>query len=208
MKKELQDKLFNTYPDIFRDKDKSCQETCMCWGISTGDGWYAILDDLCKNLTMIKEKYDVATIADQVKEKYGTLRFYFHTENGPRWTYSDFKLINYIYMNRYCKLPQWLFNIMNKPISILYSYYSDRSQKLDGKVKIDRHSLGWTSHGVQVFAGPGVRRSIDEYVNQAENFTCITCEDCGMTGATQNDGGWISTLCESCRNKLEKGKTE
>lgn len=30
---ELQEKLFEKYPKIFRQKDLSMNETCMCWGI-------------------------------------------------------------------------------------------------------------------------------------------------------------------------------
>jgi len=50
MKKELQDKLFETYPNIFRQKDLDKTQTAMCWGISCGDGWYTILDELCANI--------------------------------------------------------------------------------------------------------------------------------------------------------------
>ena len=116
MKKELQEKLYENYPAIFRQKDLTKQETAMCWGISCGDGWYNILDTLCfhlRNLVdqphrdtemykswiqkeqeknegvneewierckqLIKESQEktISQIeAVQVKEKYGTLRFY------------------------------------------------------------------------------------------------------------------------------------
>ena len=48
MKKELQDKLFEKYPRIFKQKDLSSQETVMCLGITCGDGWYDIIDTLCE----------------------------------------------------------------------------------------------------------------------------------------------------------------
>jgi hypothetical protein len=47
MKSELQKKLFDKYPKLFRQKNLSCKETCMCWGIETPDSWYNILDCLC-----------------------------------------------------------------------------------------------------------------------------------------------------------------
>jgi hypothetical protein len=47
MNKKLQDKLFKKYPKIFQDKDKPATQTCMCWGIDTGDGWFDLLDTLC-----------------------------------------------------------------------------------------------------------------------------------------------------------------
>ena len=46
MTKELQEKLFNKYPKIFRQKDLSMMETCMCWGIDTDEGWFFLLDQL------------------------------------------------------------------------------------------------------------------------------------------------------------------
>ena len=46
----------------------------------------------------------------------------------------------------------------------------------------------------------------DDYVrniiNFAEHMSYFICEDCGTTnGATQNDHGWITTLCPECRKK-------
>lgn len=84
MKKELQDKLFETYPNIFRQKDLDKTQTAMCWGISCGDGWYTILDELCANIqNRIRnvnrnkpEEEHLVCEAVQVKEKFGGLCFY------------------------------------------------------------------------------------------------------------------------------------
>jgi hypothetical protein len=44
----------------------------------------------------------------------------------------------------------------------------------------------------------------DEYVegliSMAESFSYKICEQCGQRGKP-NKGGWISTLCDNCRNK-------
>ena len=111
MSPELQEQLYNKYPEIFADKDKSMQETAMCWGIETPDDWYNIIDTLCHALTYtyitslsideedgLKFKFKPLdkyykdgndyvyrvqcpqVIAEQVKEKYGTLRFYYRLE--------------------------------------------------------------------------------------------------------------------------------
>ena len=83
MNKELQDKLFEKYPKIFRQKDLPMQQTAMCWGISCGDGWYNIIDTLCgqiqNHLEHNMKDNDGAIVieATQVKEKYGSLRFYY-----------------------------------------------------------------------------------------------------------------------------------
>lgn len=78
MNKELQNKLFKKYPKIFRQKDLPMTETCMCWGIETGDGWYKLIDIICGMLQFHIDNNDHPQIeATQVKEKFGTLRFYF-----------------------------------------------------------------------------------------------------------------------------------
>lgn len=97
MDQELQNKLYEKYPQFFVNKDKTPMESPMCFGIETGNGWYEILSNVC---WMIKqhednnrwrreylEKNDPERLAqepeyfpvkfDQVKEKYGGLRLYF-----------------------------------------------------------------------------------------------------------------------------------
>ena len=78
MKKELQDKLFNHYPKLFKDKDKSPKETLICFGIECDDGWYWLINNLCKCIqTYIDNNKKVTQIkVVQVKEKFGELRFY------------------------------------------------------------------------------------------------------------------------------------
>jgi hypothetical protein len=79
MKPELEAKLFEKYPDIFVEKDLPMNQTCMCWGIECGDGWYDLLDRLCEKIeSVFKEEPDLRgeLRAVQVKEKYGGLRFY------------------------------------------------------------------------------------------------------------------------------------
>jgi hypothetical protein len=78
MDKVLQERLFNDFPKIFVEKDLPKQQTCMCWGICTDDGWFGLLYKLCEHLQWDtdKNKYP-QVIAQQVKEKFGTLRFYY-----------------------------------------------------------------------------------------------------------------------------------
>lgn len=84
------EKFMSRFPILFQDRKKSMQETCMCWGIECPKGWWHILDQLCTvlefhNMEFVKN-YGVAIVADQVKEKFGTLRFYYDVrpvdENG------------------------------------------------------------------------------------------------------------------------------
>jgi len=79
MRTELEAKLFEKYPDLFMEKDLPMDQTCMCWGIEVGDGWYDILDRLCEKIEgVFQEEPNLRGTfrAVQVKEKYGGLRFY------------------------------------------------------------------------------------------------------------------------------------
>jgi len=77
MKTELQIKLFEKYPKIFKQKDLSIKESCMCWGVECGDGWYWLIDQLCNSLQRYIDSNNKEQIeAVQIKEKYGTLCFY------------------------------------------------------------------------------------------------------------------------------------
>lgn len=85
MKKELDEKLVEKYPLIFKDRYGSMQDTAMCWGFSCGDGWYYLIDTLCDtiqshidNSIKFNNKEISQVVAVQVKEKFGTLRFYYN----------------------------------------------------------------------------------------------------------------------------------
>jgi len=90
MKQELDELLCTKYPKMMVNRNKNMQETCMCWGFECGDGWFNILDQLMSNIQHhidwnnqnfdkgYKQYKQVAQVTlDQVKEKFGTLRFYY-----------------------------------------------------------------------------------------------------------------------------------
>jgi hypothetical protein len=64
------------YPIIFQDRNKPMSETCMCWGFDVGKGWQELLHNLCKKIDTLYKLTGIGVKADQVKEKYGSLRFY------------------------------------------------------------------------------------------------------------------------------------
>ena len=75
--------LCKKYPNLYKDRSKSPQETCMCWGFSCGDGWYDLIDKLSakleKEIIKFKEENpeeEEYPAAAQVKEKFSMLRFY------------------------------------------------------------------------------------------------------------------------------------
>jgi hypothetical protein len=85
MKPELQKQLFDKYPKIFRQKDLAMQETCMCWGLEVGNGWFKLIDALCSCLQFDTDENNYPQVeATQVKEKFGSLRFYTNGENDKQ----------------------------------------------------------------------------------------------------------------------------
>ncbi len=77
MKEELENQLVEKYPKIFANVDKPQTESLMCYGCCCGDGWYDLIDVLCYCLqeTTIQNG-EPQIVAFQIKEKFGTLRFY------------------------------------------------------------------------------------------------------------------------------------
>jgi hypothetical protein len=76
MKTELDEKLCKAFPKIFAQRNLPMTQTCMCWGFSCEDGWYDLIYDLCEKIQKHCDEKGIQVEAVQVKEKYGTLRFY------------------------------------------------------------------------------------------------------------------------------------
>ena len=97
MDQELQNQLYEKYPQFFSNKDKGIKQSCMAWGIDCNNGWHDIISSVCwmirqhednkawrkkyleendpEKLQQEPEYFPVKF--DQIKEKYGTLRIYF-----------------------------------------------------------------------------------------------------------------------------------
>lgn len=101
MREELDSKLVSDFHLIFKNRNGSIMETCMAWGFECGDGWEPLIRNTCKviqhhidqrnennewrkkyNLEHNVNKFNVfdeiqQVTADQIKEKYAGLRFYY-----------------------------------------------------------------------------------------------------------------------------------
>lgn len=51
--------------------------------------------------------------------------------------------------------------------------------------------------GLRFYASP-LEAQQQTLINKAEADSYRICEECGATGETYNQGGWIRTLCEQC----------
>ena len=77
MRIELDRALCARFPKLYCDRHGDVTQTCMVWGFDCGDGWFQII----WNLGLMLEQLSPETVASQVKEKFGTLRFYVHECN-------------------------------------------------------------------------------------------------------------------------------
>lgn len=72
MNKENTKKLYDDFPNLYKQHKLSIMENCMPWGFDCGNGWFNLIYNLSKKISEIAPECE----ATQVKEKYGTLRFY------------------------------------------------------------------------------------------------------------------------------------
>lgn len=85
MNKELETALGEEFPFMRREGQNSANAYQM-FGIEAGAGWYELIRSLCRELTeaCARAGREKDLVVDQVKEKYGALRFYCHLEGGAK----------------------------------------------------------------------------------------------------------------------------
>lgn len=73
--------LIESFPDLYSGYTGDVMQTLMPFGFECGDGWYDIIWDLSEQLEPL------GVVAVQVKEKYGTLRFYIDYGTAEAYDY-------------------------------------------------------------------------------------------------------------------------
>jgi len=86
MTPELEEEIIKKYPKIFHQEDEISGEVHItCSYFQCGDGWYTLIDMICKHIqyyvdSMIggldeEERKYFQVVVREIKEKYGSLRF-------------------------------------------------------------------------------------------------------------------------------------
>ena len=76
MKKELEDKIVNDFPGMFKHRD-NLKASLMAFGFECNDGWFDLIHNLCRDINAFYNgKIPEQFYVQQVKEKFGGLRFY------------------------------------------------------------------------------------------------------------------------------------
>ena len=184
LRRTWQDRMFKKYPEIFQDRKKPMSMTAMCWGLECGFGWEKLLDRLCANLTAIRKASGIKLVASQVKEKYGTLRFYLTNEDWcpgrpPAACTGRFSRVRTVIKLFRHSLAWKIYDWKNR---ILWKYY-DIHKKLFPKRAEARRIRNDIWNDI-----------IDACIHDAERRSAYTCEECGADGKL-NQGGWCMVRC-------------
>lgn len=206
MKRQLQDQLYKDFPLLYGDRNKSMRQTCMCWGIETGDGWYDLIRELSEKLSKQIEQYskDNPNLrcynCGCTRDKHYASRSYnpgkcLHVRREPRKRY----------FLRTRRLP-WYRRLINPFLRLLNFFYSVFSYDLmtchcEGyEPNIPRASQVKEKYGTLRFYMTSELPGMHEHIMEAERKSAETCEVCGAPGKVI-DGGWIATRCEDCLEK-------
>lgn len=77
MSPELEQKLIEKYPSLFRDRTRPPTESLMCYGCDHDDGWYGVIEGMCSLIERhLDGTEDNPYRFTQIKEKFGGLRVY------------------------------------------------------------------------------------------------------------------------------------
>lgn len=81
--------LIGRYPVLYQGHEWPITKNLMAFGFECNDGWFRLIDELSSQITALDEKNGTQTIAVQVKEKYGGLRFYIESGSDAIYDLID-----------------------------------------------------------------------------------------------------------------------
>jgi hypothetical protein len=192
MNQTLDEKLVKKYPKIFRDRYAPMNRTAMCWGFAHGDGWYNIIDAVCRNIQ--------GHINHNRQERARVLRYNRLLKRAAKGDVLPLQL--YFTYNPDSTEPsryaiERVEKILSEPEPQYKTVPSACSQVVAVQVK--------EKYGTLRFYYDGGDDFIYGIVQMAESMSEVTCEACGNPGKLRN-GGWIQTLCDV--HAEEAGKSE
>ncbi len=98
MNRRLDTLLVKNHPLLFADRYSPMDRTAMCWGFDCGNGWYKLIKEAADALeplikAAIEKDPEAGSLgffrASQIKEKYGTLRFYLSGGTNEMYAITD-----------------------------------------------------------------------------------------------------------------------
>jgi hypothetical protein len=77
--------LIEKYPVLYQGHKLPITQNLMSFGFEHGDGWFPLIDNLSALITLLDKRDGSETIAVQVKEKFGGLRYYIEGGTEAVW---------------------------------------------------------------------------------------------------------------------------
>jgi hypothetical protein len=199
MRQFLEQRLCQAFPEIFEDRNKSPQESNMAFGCDCGDGWFDILEELCQQLQAIREESGIITRATQIKEKYGTLRFYYTTAYDPNleqmhntrvWISNLVHRLQGVSWMLYNKVP-WLSRLT---MPAFYGLFRFLRRHEYAYYRRDDNKLIWKRWYPEQYYD-----RIEKLVNETDEESAYVCESCGDVPAEcEYRYGYRQALCATC----------
>ena len=181
MREELDKKLCEKYPKIFRDRFGDMRTTAMCWGFECGDGWYNILDSLCECIQghidwKRKQRAHALKMNRKIKKAIETnsIEPIININKGDWWVERCEKILA---EKKYEKVPEKV----NQVVAV--------------QVK---EKFG----GLRFYYGGG-DETIRGMTHMAESLAAVTCETCGSPGRLRGRG-WLYTACDEHTKEGDK----
>ena len=174
MKKELDEYLCKVYPKMMINRDKSIQETCMCWGFECGDGWFQILNQLMSN---IQHHIDWRERQRDIDIKFNEMAVQLKAGDSTLFDESMKDMLNRDWVE---KRKQELIDLPLREIKECPQVTLDQVKEKFGTLR---------------FYYTGGDDYISGLVSMAESMSGVTCETCGKPG-TRTRGSWIKTACK------------
>lgn len=170
------------------------------WGrwVSCDTGWYGLLVSLDEQIAALLPDYQIR----QVKEKYGTLRFY--------WAPPE--LIPECCAQRRLDDPR----PTAEPVSVRVGAKSRSPQlqaALDAWSEREIAHLGSDTHtscmealrnGPEAARRASVIEQVEALVKDAERRSAEICERCSGRGRLREQRSWLKTLCDTCAGELHR----
>jgi hypothetical protein len=165
------------------------------WGrwISCGPGWYPLIIELDNKLAEIFSNYEL----HQVKEKFGTLRYYIGFPDlktqccidieetrpvdgaiNPQWIEKDSRTLEEQYA-----LDKW--------------FYEKFLPHLDS----EEHNQQFLDSEPERKRRDEQSEQMEKIIQEYEDISARTCEECGQSGEALTRGYWYRTLCPTCAER-------
>ena len=187
MKPELDEKLAKAFSLLYADRSGDMRSTCMVWGFSCGDGWFDLIWDLSSKLEPLIEQ--------QLKENPNMpcSGCACAKERHYGWKYNPGKCLA-IHVDPTSE---------EEPPNNYFACFCEGYKSCHSRASQVKEKFG----GLRFYMTTGTDEMLD-LIEEAEEASYKTCEECGSQDATQNSNGWIRTLCEPCRENYDKIREE